>query len=454
MNQLPKKIPVNLGDKRLNKRYEKIVEASLKQPSQSIPSIFQNWHQAKAAYRFFDNPKVTEKKLINHQYKQTISHIKNVEKEEDILVIQDTTHLNYEGHQNKKELFSTHSYVKKGLNIHPSIAVTSSRINLGLLQANIWTGEKEKKKMSSWERKSRPVEEKESYRWLQSFRMTQKIAQEIKEKTFFNISDREGDMYDLFLEATKENIENLFFIVRSSVNRVVREKEGKLREAINNSKEIGEIAFEHKSGNKKRLVKQEIKVKKIKLDSPKRRPHLDKVAVWAVQVEEKNPPKGESPIQWLILTDYPVKSLKDAKKILYYYTIRWDIEIFFKVLKSGCEVEEVRLETLDRLKPCLVFYMSIACRIMFLLKIGKTYPDLPCDVLFSSPEWKVVYIFIHHRKPPQEPPPIGEIILCIAQLGGYLNRKNDPPPGPKVMWIGIQKMHMMALGFELSENKI
>ena len=322
MNQLPKKIPVNLGDKRLNKRYEKIVEASLKQPSQSIPSIFQNRHQAKAVYRFFDNPKVTEKKLINHQYKQTISHIKNVEKEEDILVIQDTTHLNYEGHQNKKELFSTHSYVKKGLNIHPSIAVTSSRINLGLLQANIWTGEKEKKKMSSWERKSRPVEEKESYRWLQSFRMTQKIAQEIKEKTFFNISDREGDMYDLFLEATKENIENLFFIVRSSVNRVVREKEGKLREAINNSKEIGEIAFEHKSGNKKRLVKQEIKVKKIKLDSPKRRSHLDKVAVWAVQAEEKNPPKGESPIQWLILTDYPVKSLKDAKKILYYYTIR------------------------------------------------------------------------------------------------------------------------------------
>jgi len=392
--------------------------------------------------------------LIEHQYKQTISHIKNVEKGEDILVLQDTTHLNYAGHQNKKELFSTKPYVKKGLNIHPSIAVTSSRINLGLLHANMWTGEKEKKKMSSWERSSRPVEEKKSYKWLQSFHMTQKVAQEITEKTFFNISDREGDMYDLFLEATKKNIRNLFFIVRSSVNRVVTEKEGKLRQAINNSKKIGEIVFEYKRRNKKRLVKQGIKVKKIELDSPTRRPHLDKVAVWAIQAQEKNPPKGKAPIQWLILTDYPVNSLEDAKKILYYYTLRWDIEIFFKVLKSGCEVEEVRLETLDRLKPCLAFYMSIACRVMFLLKIGKTYPDLPCDILFSSPEWQVVYIFIHRKKPPKEPPSLDEIILCIAQLGGYLNRKNDPAPGPKVMWIGIQKMHMMALGFELSENEM
>ena len=204
MNKLPKKIPVNLGDKRLDKRYETIIESSLKQPKQSIPSIFQNWHQIKAVYRFFDNPKVTSEKLIDHQYKQTISHIKNVEKEEEILLLQDSTHLNYDGHQNKKELFSTKKYVKKGLNIHPSIAVTSSRINLGLLQANMWTGEKEKKKMSSWEKTSRPVEEKESYKWLQSLHMAQKAAQEVTEKTFFNISDREGDMYDLFLEATKK----------------------------------------------------------------------------------------------------------------------------------------------------------------------------------------------------------------------------------------------------------
>ena len=124
MDKLPKKISINLGDKRLNDRYKKMEAASFKQPSQSIPATFQNWHQAKAVYRFFDNPKVTHKKLIDHQYQQTKSHIQQLEKGEDILIIQDTTHLNYGGHQNKKELFSTHSYVKKGLKLHPSIALT------------------------------------------------------------------------------------------------------------------------------------------------------------------------------------------------------------------------------------------------------------------------------------------------------------------------------------------
>ncbi len=454
MNKLPKKISINLGDKRLNKRYEKILEASLRQPSQSISSVFQNWHQLKAAYRFFDNPKVTEEKFIDQQYKQTVSHIKNLDDKEDILILQDTTHLNYEGHKKKKELFPTHSFVKRGLNVHPSIAVTTSRINLGLLQATIWTRDKEKKQMTNWEKKSRPIEEKKSYRWLQSFQVTQKVAQSNPKKTFFNICDREGDMYDLFLEAEKKRIENFYFIIRSSVNRKTVIHDRDLKETMETAPEIGQIAFEHKRGNKKRLVKQSIKVSKIPLDSPTRRTHLGKVTIWAVQAKEKNSPKGESPIEWLLLTNYPVKSLKDAKKILHYYTIRWDIEIFFKVLKSGCKVEEIRLETLARLKPCLAFYMLIASRIMFLLKVGKTYPHLPCDILFSSPEWKVAYLFIHRKKPPQKPPKLEEIILCIAQIGGYLNRKNDPPPGPKCMWMGIQQLHFMALGFEISRTEI
>lgn len=454
MNNLPKEISIDLGDKRLNKRYVKAIEAFLKQPSQSIPSIFQNWNQTKAIYRFFDNPKVNYEKIIEHLYKQTISHIKNLDNEEDVLILQDTTHLNYDGHKKKEELFSTHSYVKKGLKIHASIAFTTSRINLGLLQAIMLTGKKEKDEKTTWEKKSRPIEDKESYKWIQSFRMTQKIASENPEKIFFNIADREGDIYELFLESTKSNLQNLYFIVRSSGDRNTTTKQKKVKEAINSGLELGEIAFEYKRENKKRLVKQSIKVKKIELDSPKNKPDLDKMDVWVVQAEEKKPPKGKSAIKWLIMTNYPVKSLEDAKKILQYYTIRWDIEIFFKVLKSGCEVEEIRLEKLERLKPCLALYMSVACRIMFLLKVGKTYPDLPCNILFSSAEWKVVYKFIYRKKPPEEPPRLSEIIVCIAQLGGYLNRKNDPPPGPKVMWIGIQKLHMMAIGFELFDNEM
>jgi len=89
---------------------------------------------------------------------------------------------------------------------------------------------------------------------------------------------------------------------------------------------------------------------------------------------------------------------------------------------------------------------------MFLLKIGRAYPNLPCDILFSFSEWKVVYIATHRKKPPEKPPSLSVIIIGIAILGGYLNRKNDPPPGPKVMWIGIQKMHTMDTFLEAYEN--
>ena len=89
---------------------------------------------------------------------------------------------------------------------------------------------------------------------------------------------------------------------------------------------------------------------------------------------------------------------------------------------------------------------------MFLLKLGRNYPDLPCDILFNRFEWQAVHMAIHYQKPPIKPPSLGEMVTYIEQLGGYLDRKNDPPPGPKAMWVGIQKMHAIALGFELANT--
>ncbi len=451
MDTLPETVRIDLGDKRLNDRYEKIMEANFKEPTQSYTSIFKDWHQAKAVYRFFSNSRVSEEKLLEQQYKQTISHIEHLDPQEDILVLQDTTHLNYEGHSQKKELRPTQAYVKKGLKLHPSIAFTSSNMNLGLLHATTWTG-KEKEEMSAEQKQLRPLEQKESYRWLHSFRVTQQVAEKFPERKFFNIADREGDIYDLLLEASKPETKNLYYIVRSSQNRCTTTQDVKLREAIKDGKNVGNIVFQcNKRGCKKRRVEQTVKIKRVELDSPKKRPELDSIKIFAVQAEEINPPKGETPIKWLILTNYPVETLDDAKKILHYYTLRWSIETFFKILKTGCKVEEIRLETLERLKKCLAVYMAVACRIMFLLKVGKVAPNLSCDILFSTSEWQVVYMDIHRKKPPSKPPTLQEMIIYIAKLGGYLNRKGDPPPGPKAMWIGIQKMHAMTVGFELSK---
>ena len=177
---------IDFGDKRLSRRYKKIAEGLLKQPTSSIPATFKNWHQTKAVYRFFDNPKVTVEKLLENQYAQTIQHIQNIEK--DILIIQDTTLLNYSGHENKKELCSTHSYVSKGLHLHPS------RINIGLVDITIWTKEKNDNSKSPYQMKKRPIEEKASYRWIKSLKKTKELAKKCPNKMIFNITDREGRM--------------------------------------------------------------------------------------------------------------------------------------------------------------------------------------------------------------------------------------------------------------------
>ena len=174
--------------------------------------------------------------------------------------------------------------------------------------------------------------------------------------------------------------------------------------------------------------------------------------LYLVHAKENHVPKGQVPIEWLLLTNKPIQSFEEAKQILIYYTLRWEIEIFFKVLKSGCKVEEIRLEKMDRLLPSLALYMAVSCRIMFLLKVDNLYPNISCELIFTHFEWKSVYMAINKQRVPEAPPPLREIIICIAKLGGYLNRTNDPPPGPKAMWIGIQKMHMLALGFELSDS--
>ena len=189
---------VNLGDKRLNRRYEKILEEFVKQPMESIPATFRNWHQLKAVYRFFANPKVTKEKLVAHQFEQTINNINSLEDDvKDILLIQDTTHLNYQS-QKTKELNPTHSQVAKGLYLHPTIAITPCKINLGLVAAKMWTGKPLTEKENLTHRSKRPITQKESYKWIESFQQSEEIAKKCPHKTLFNISDREADIWTFF----------------------------------------------------------------------------------------------------------------------------------------------------------------------------------------------------------------------------------------------------------------
>jgi hypothetical protein len=163
------------------------------------------------------------------------------------------------------------------------------------------------------------------------------------------------------------------------------------------------------------------------------------VSTTAIFLTESRPPAGEAPVEWLLLSSQPVTTLADAVETVKWYLCRWEVEVYFRIYKSGCRVERLQLEISEHLEPALALYMIIAWRIQSIVMLGRAYPDLPCDVVFDDLEWRTAFVIRHHR-PPTVPPSLADMITIIASFGGYLARKSDPPPGPKAIWIGLQRL--------------
>jgi len=174
------------------------------------------------------------------------------------------------------------------------------------------------------------------------------------------------------------------------------------------------------------------------------RAKFSKTRLNAVLVREINVPAGEVAIEWLLLTSLPISTEQEVLRIIELYCLRWQIEIFFRVLKQGCRIEERLFETLPRLQRFLAVALIISWRTLLLSRLGRESPDLDCEVIFDKSEWQSVYQIIHKQRPPATPPTLGEIIRMVAQLGGYVNRKRDAYPGPETIWKGLLRLRDLA----------
>ena len=310
---------INFGDKRLNKRYEHIVEAAIKNPTASFPSAFKDWKALKATYRFFDNDKTDLRKILNNEQEATIKTIQELEKETDILVLQDSSDLDYTNHSSKKDLGKTQRGIKHGLIIHPTIATTPSRINLGLLDAKMWTRHPAAEgELCSRAHRNRPIEEKESYCWIESFKKTQEVAKKCPNKRFINIGDRAADIYELFMEANDQSSTNAFFIVRSYQKRKTTNPNKTLRKAIENAPVAASLEFILKRGKERRKVKQTVRFKELEIASPVYKPSLKPLKLNAVFAQEVAKNENGAPIESLLLTNLPIKSGEDAIQVIKY----------------------------------------------------------------------------------------------------------------------------------------
>jgi len=421
---------IDLGDKRLNQRAVLLAERLAQKPSASIPAACGNWAETAAAYRFLSNEHVSWQEVMTAHGKASQERIRQ---HPVVLCLQDTTELDYNG-QTMTGLGPLSYEAQRGLYLHPTYVVTPQREPLGVI--NAWT----------WAREFRQGDAPrggmlESVRWLESYERIAEQAREQPATRHVCIGDRESDMLALLLKA-KELDHAADYLVRSQHNRVLPEG-GKLWDKVMVSTVLGRVCFEMPGGRGRpaRKVEQEVRAQRVCL----RHGQGESLEVTCLIASEINAPAGVKPVVWRLVTNRQAPTLQAAVELIDWYRARWEIELFFLVLKEGCRVEQLQLADTERLQTALALYMVIAWRINRLMRLGRTLPELPADLLFEPDEWRAAFIL--NKKPvPATTPPLNTVVRLIAQRGGFLARKHDGEPGAKTIWLGLQEVAVFVQG--------
>jgi len=454
----------NFGDIRLSCRLERIAEELGAQPNLSIPSSTSGRAEMEAAYRFFDNDKVTPEKILQPHFEASFKRIQQCP---IVLFVQDTTELDL---TRPLEVVDgtgpMDSESRRGAFYHPMQSFDLDGVPLGMVWQKNWAREQIEltltKAEKSKKRKQTPVEDKESMRWIEGLRAVDQIAQQCPKTTCVCVGDSESDIYEVFSDPCLAHRDNLDVLVRACQSRATTDQsnwEASARAAeclyrctvdvsARTAKMSSKLTRKRKQSRKARVAEVEVRATTITLRPPHRFDRkLPEVTINIVLVEESNPPEGCEAIQWVLATTLPIETAEQVKTIVEAYCIRWQIEIFFKTLKTGCRIEKRQFETLDRILNCLAVYSIVAWRIMYLCRLGRTCPDLSCEVVFEPCEWKAVYSVTTRKAIPETPPTLNEMIRMIASLGGYVIRKSTRP-GPQTLWIGMQRVHDITMAWE------
>lgn len=459
----------DLKDERLDNRLREVLSQLGEHPAASIPAACGGHAEMTAAYRFFDNEKATFACILAPHADATR---RRVAQQAVVVVAQDTTETDLtRPDQQVAGAGPLDGGARWGAFLHPLHAFTPDGTPLGTLHAEAWVreGEPHCASMSRAQRAAVPIEEKESHRWVRMIRRAAEEASRCPSTQVICVADSEADIYEVLVEGTTEP-RRVDWIVRACQDRVLVCEDGEptAEECLRERVLAQPVLFTHtihvrgrkakvacetrgrRQPRESRKAQVEVRAAHVMLRAP-RRPdrRLPPVTVNAVLVREVNPPKSEEPVEWLLLTSLPVDNVEAARLVIQYYCVRWMIEVLFRVLKSGCRVEERRFEHIDRMLPCLAVYLIVAWRTLYVTRLGRSCPDISCEAVFEPAEWKSVWKVVQRTAPPRNPPPLGRMVRLVAQLGGYVDRKGSGPPGPQTVWIGLQRMHDFALCWQL-----
>ena len=452
-----------LGDERLSKRLVGVAAAKAEVPDRAFSGVEEgNWAAVKAYYRMIDQPEASAVTMANILLPHRERTIRRMQGQRTVLCVQDGSELNYNNLDRCEglgELGSNQTGAKShGLYLHSTFAVAPNGLPLGVLhsQCTAPEGKSEDGRPAA----ETPIEEKKTFVWIQHHRDLVEVASRIPDTRLIEVCDREADFFEMFDEQRQSPRVQL--LVRAKHDRNITAEPFKLFAAVRESpvQSVVRVHIPRQSARPKKS-KQKARAKRpgrdadlsvrymrIQLRAPKYLEDKQPIDLWIVHALEESPPPDTAAVEWFLLTTVEIGSVEDAERCLRWYCLRWRIEDWHRVLKSGCRIEDLAHETAERLRRAIAINLVIAWRIMLMTLLGRETPELPAEVLFSDIELRTLRAYATKRGL-AAPVLLGEAVRLVAKIGGYLGRNNDPPPGHQLLWQGYMQFQFMCAGFAL-----
>jgi hypothetical protein len=435
---------VSLGDERLNQRAQRMLRQRWTRPTQSFCRSFDNPAQAKGAYQLLENPRV-EINLASLLAPHQLQTARRMAAERAVLLAQDTTGLSYNTLHQTTGLGPIGEGHSRGLFLHSLQAFRLDGIPLGNAWAHLWARSDQS---DTARRNEQSFDEKESRRWIGALQQASALARQMPQTQVVVCADREADIYELY-DQKQAAPANVHLLVRGQHDRRLNDGSS-LRESLARLPSGGtmKVQVPRRQGRPSRIARMQLRWREVEISPPavalkKSWPALKLYALWAREV---GAPSGAEPLDWLLLSTWPVKTLKMARRLVRWYSLRWGIECWHKVLKVVCGVEKRQMKSAQVLERALALDMIIASRALLLNRLGKEHPDLPAELFYSSDELEVIEVKKKETgRYPQSPKlTVLQANILVAMLAGFWGRAGDGHPGTQVLAEGLRILQALT----------
>ena len=446
-------------DCRLVKRLAIMLEDWAAQPQASIPEGSRSKAAVKASYRLLSNQRLKAADIGQSHREATWGRMAS---HEVVLAVADTTSFNHTTHTCTEGVgpIGQSNSSAQGFFLHSVLAFSELGQALGVLHAHTWARERDgpSRRQRQAQKNRKALDQRESHRWISAYEAiaAQRQAASGKLPRVVFVADRESDLYELFVSNLQHD-EQCAVLVRALHARRLHETGEVVWDHLEAQEELArvEIVVPAQGTRKERTATLALRSAPVKLGVPRDKAQFfgasTPLDLWAIDAVETSAPEGCEALHWKLLSSIPCADAAQVQRQLRWYARRWGIEVFHRTLKSGCQSEARRLSSLEKLRRALSLDMIVAWRLMALRDASRQQPQEPATQWLEAEECAVLSAWAtrQFKTKTQSPPSIAEAVRWIARLGGYLDRKNDPPPGLEVLWRGLRHLHDMSETWKL-----